>query len=80
MAICMKKITDDSDRTLHPYLSPVDVWALSVGSAIGWIVDTTTIVATIIYGFASFAVFKIAKREDNKKELEISSICIVINQ
>ena len=36
MAICMSKTDEDSNRTLHPYLSQIDVWALSVGSAIGW--------------------------------------------
>ena len=34
----MKEQTSSSDKTvkLEPYLSPMAVWALSVGSAIGW--------------------------------------------
>ena len=45
---------------------------------IGWIVDTTTIGATIIYGFASAAVFKAARKEGCKKNIFISGICIFI--
>ena len=37
-------------------------------TAIGWIVDVTTINATIIYGFISLATYKLAKREDYKAE------------
>ena len=47
-------------------------------TAIGWIVDTTTIGATIIYGFASAAVFKLACREKKKKDIVIGGICLVI--
>ena len=47
-------------------------------TAIGWIVDTTTIGATIIYGFASVAVFKLSRKEGRKKDLFISGIYIVI--
>ncbi len=47
-------------------------------TAIGWIVDTTTIGATIIYGFASAAVFKLSRQEGSKKDLALSSICLVI--
>ena len=47
-------------------------------SAIGWIVDTTTIGATIIYGFASAAVFKIARKENLKRDTILSGICLVI--
>ncbi len=112
---------------LEPYLSPLAVWALSVGStigwgslvvtgkdyllqagslgsilglliglvmmlvlavslpipflgrtAIGWIVDTTTVGAAILYGFASMAVFKASGAEGCKKDRILSSICIVI--
>ena len=45
---------------------------------IGWIVDTTTIGATIIYGFASAAVYKAAKKEGCKKNVIISGIFIFI--
>jgi len=45
---------------------------------IGWIVDTTTIGATIIYGFVSAAVFKASKREGCRKDFFISCICMVI--
>ena len=45
---------------------------------IGWIVDTTTIGATIIYGFASAAVFKASRKEGAKKNIIISGICMVI--
>ena len=45
---------------------------------IGWIVDTTTIGATILYGFASAAVFKASKQEGRKRDRLLSGICIVI--
>ena len=45
---------------------------------IGWIVDTTTIGATIIYGFASAAVLKASKKEGCKKDYFISCICMFI--
>ena len=47
-------------------------------TAIGWIVDTTTIGATILYGFASLAVFKAAGKEGLKKYRVISGICIAV--
>ena len=47
-------------------------------TAIGWIVDTTTIGATIIYGFASVAVFKASKQEGSRKDRVISGICLII--
>ena len=47
-------------------------------TAIGWIVDTTTIGATIIYSFASVAVFKLARQENSKKEKVLGGICLVI--
>ena len=47
-------------------------------TAIGWIVDTTTIGATIIYGFASVAVFKVSGQEGAKKNRFISGICLLI--
>jgi diguanylate cyclase (GGDEF)-like protein len=45
---------------------------------IGWIVDTTTIGATIIYGFASAAVLKASKQDGKKKDRFISIICMGI--
>jgi len=47
-------------------------------TAIGWIVDTTTIGATILYGAASLAVFKVSGREGCKRNRVISGICLVI--
>ena len=47
-------------------------------TAIGWIVDATTIGATIIYGFASVAVFKASGREGSRRNRLISGICLVI--
>ena len=47
-------------------------------TAIGWIVDATTIGATIIYGFASVAVFKVSKEEGKKADRVISGICLFI--
>ena len=47
-------------------------------TAIGWIVDTTTIGATIIYGFASAAVFKAAIKERKRKDSVLSCITLVI--
>ena len=47
-------------------------------TAIGWIVDTTTIGATILYGFASAAVFKVSGQEGLRKDRIVSGICLVI--
>ena len=47
-------------------------------TTIGWIVDTTTIGATIIYGFASIAVFKASGEDGAKKNRFISGICLFI--
>ena len=47
-------------------------------AAIGWIVDTTTIGATIIYGFASVAVLKIALDEGDRLNRVLGWICMVI--
>ena len=47
-------------------------------TAIGWIVDTTTIGATIIYGFATLAVFKASKEDNAKMNRIISGICVII--
>ena len=47
-------------------------------TAIGWIVDTTTIGATIIYGFVSIVVFKASGKEGVKGNHFISGICLFI--
>ena len=47
-------------------------------TTIGWIVDTTTIGATIIYGFISVAVFKVSGKEGVKRNHFISGICLFI--
>ena len=49
-------------------------------TTIGWIVDTTTIGAVILYGFASLTVFKASGQEGSKsrKDRIISGICIPI--
>ena len=47
-------------------------------STIGWIVDTTTIGATIIYGFASAAVFKASGQGGRRRDRVLSGICIGI--
>ncbi len=47
-------------------------------TAIGWIVDTTTIGATILYGFVSIAVFKTSGQEGKKKDHFLSGICLFI--
>ena len=49
-------------------------------TTIGWIVDTTTIGAVILYGFASLAVFKASGQEGTKsrKDRILSGICIPI--
>ncbi|MBR0408991.1 MAG: amino acid permease [Clostridia bacterium] len=47
-------------------------------TAIGWIVDTTTIGATILYGFAAAAVFSASKKEKLKKDRVLSAICLGI--
>ena len=38
-------------------------------TAIGWIVDVTTIGATIVYGFVSAAALKLARREGDRREV-----------
>lgn len=47
-------------------------------TAIGWIVDTTTIGAAIIYGLATICVFKVAMKEKILKQQIISGICLVV--
>ena len=47
-------------------------------TAVGWIVDATTFGATMIYGFASVAVFKASGQEKAKKNRLISGFCLVI--
>ena len=47
-------------------------------TAIGWIVDTTVIVATIVYGFASAAVFKASGQDGSVRHRILSGICLVI--
>ncbi len=47
-------------------------------TTIGWIVDTTTIGAVILYGFASMAVFKVSGQEHVTKNRVISGICLPI--
>ena len=47
-------------------------------TAIGWIVDTTTIGAVILYGFVSVAVFKVSGKEGCKRNRIISGICLFI--
>ena len=47
-------------------------------TAIGWIVDATTFGATIIYGFASAAVFKASGQEGSKKHRIISGFYLLI--
>ena len=47
-------------------------------TAIGWIVDATTFGATMIYGFASVAVYKVSGKEGPRKNRLISGICLII--
>ena len=47
-------------------------------TTIGWIVDTTTIGATIIYGFASAAVFKASRQDGKRRDTILSAICMAI--
>ena len=47
-------------------------------TTIGWIVDTTTIGAVILYGFASMAVFKASGQEGSKKDRILGGVCIPI--
>ena len=47
-------------------------------TAIGWIVDTTTVGATIIYGAVSVTVFKVSGQEGVKRNRIISGICLPI--
>ena len=47
-------------------------------TTIGWIVDTTTIGAVILYGFASVAVFKASGQEGIKRNRLVSGVCLVI--
>ena len=63
------------------------VWAITVISllapfigrtAIGWIVDVTTIGATIIYGFLSYSTWKSARLEKNNKDSLIGLLGLVL--
>ena len=47
-------------------------------TTIGWIVDTTTIGATIIYGFAAAAVFKASKQEGDRRNYILSGVCLAV--
>ena len=48
-------------------------------TAIGWIVDTTTICATIVYGFASASVLKVSRKGDGTKtDCILSGICLAV--
>ena len=47
-------------------------------SAIGWIVDVTTIIATFLYGFISAAAMKRAKLNKDKREFVTGLIVLVI--
>ena len=47
-------------------------------TAIGWIVDTTTIGATIIYSFVSAAVLRVAKHENCKGTAVFSRLFLVV--
>ena len=49
-------------------------------TTIGWIVDTTTIGATILYGFASMAVFRVSGQEGRRIHRVISgiSLCVML--
>ncbi len=47
-------------------------------TAIGWIVDTTTIGAVILYGFVSIAVFKVSGNEGKKKDHFISGLSLIV--
>ena len=47
-------------------------------TCIGWIVDTTTIGAVIIYGAVSWAVFKVSGQEGCKKDRIIGGFCLFI--
>ena len=46
-------------------------------TAIGWIVDVTTLGATMIYGFMSYAVYRDAKKKNIKTE-KMTGICGVV--
>jgi len=47
-------------------------------TAIGWIVDTTTIGATLLYGLVSFCVFKVSQREKSSRHRVMSTLCLII--
>ena len=47
-------------------------------TAIGWIVDVTTLGATIIYGLLSYAVFKAAKQENRRVEMRTGLAGMII--
>ena len=47
-------------------------------STVSWIVDVTTIIATILYGFIAAAAMKCAKANHNKKDFVIGLIVLII--
>ena len=56
----------------------MSMWAYSIGTSIGWIVDITTLGATIIYGLASYAVFKDAKNSGTQLEKTTGMVGLVL--
>ena len=71
------KVVPDFWAKVKSHIPVRAVWGIVVLSvivpflgrtAIGWIVDVTTIGATIVYGFLSFSVFKLARSESKRFE------------
>lgn len=60
------------------FVGAVSLFALFLGrSAIGWIVDVSTILATFLYGFVSTATIKCAKQDNDKKSFAIGLAALI---
>ncbi len=61
------------------FLCGVSLFVAFLGrSAIGWIVDVTTIVATLLYGFVAAAAMKSAKANGAKKDVAAGLIALIV--
>ncbi|MBR4721388.1 MAG: amino acid permease [Clostridia bacterium] len=60
------------------FVGAISLFVLFLGrSAIGWIVDVTTIIAIFLYGFVAAATIKCAKQDNDKKSFAAGLIVLI---
>ncbi|MBO4897160.1 MAG: amino acid permease [Clostridia bacterium] len=60
------------------FVGSISLFILFLGrSAIGWIVDVTTIIAVFLYGFVAAAAMKCAKQDNNKSSFAAGLIVLI---